>query len=159
MTKFETIRNQYPGISLRKFCETTSLCYQYVLKASKLPIAGQAYDPTQINFDEVQKIIDRREGLNLDSFDWEAISAEAAASRAAQAPVNKQEDFDIGTEFKLREPKGTEGTPIYFVVYTTATHIVFQYIDDTQPRVMNWDTFMHQSPRILTKAMKEEEQA
>lgn len=156
--KLKAIQEQYPHITLRKFCETTGLCYQYLLKVSKQPIANQAYDPAAFNYEAVQRIIDKR--FNPDdsatpapAFNWAAIDAEALAGARKRVgsgtPANKQEEFTVGTEFRLREPKDTEGTPVYRVVYTTSTHIVFQYIDDTQPRVMNWDTFLHQSPRIF----------
>ena len=155
-TSFKDISVAYPGISLKRLCETAGLCYQYVLKASKQPIEGEAYDAASFNYDAVQRICDKHADLDLSAFDWASVEAEALQAKSAQPRVSAVEDFTVGMEFKLREPKGTEGTPIYRVVYTTTTHVVCQYIDDTQPRVMHWDTFMHQSPRILPK---EEEQA
>lgn len=154
-TTFKDIRVAYPGISLKRLCETAGLCYQYVLKASKQPIAGEAYDAASFNYDAVQRICDKHTDLDLSAFDWASIETEALQAKSAQPRVSAVEDFTVGTEFKLREPKGTEGTPIYRVVWVTTTHVVFQYIDDTQPRVMNWDTFMHQSPRILPKEVEQ----
>ena len=141
--KFETIKTNYPKLSLKKICEVTNVCYQYVLKSSKKPIPNKPYDPTEINYEEVDKIFERK-GIDLESFDWETIESEIITI----VPINKIEDFKEGVEFTLREVEEKKGT-LYRVIYTTSTHIVFMSYESTQPRVMNWDTFVHQSPRIV----------
>lgn len=141
-TTFKTIKTNYPKLSLKKICEVTNVCYQYVLKASKKPIPNRPYDPTEVNFEEVNKIFERK-NIDLSSFDWETIENEIVTI----VPINKVEDFTINTEFTLRETDDKKGT-IYKVIFTTETHIVFMSLESTQPRVMNWDTFVHQSPRI-----------
>lgn len=138
----ETIRTNYPKLSLKKICEVTGVCYQYVLKASKQPIEGKPYDPTDFNYTAVEKIFARKE-VDFESYDWKTISDEIVIA----APVSKIEDFKVGTEFQLRETEDKKGT-IYSVIFTTESHIVFMSNESTQPRVMNWDTFIHQSPRI-----------
>ena len=140
--KFIDLKTTYPKLSLKKICETIDVCYQYVLKASKKPIPNTPYDPTSINFEEIEKIIERK-NIDLATFDWETIASEIAIV----TPINKVEDFSVGIEFTLREVEEKKGT-IYEVVFTTDTHIVFMSKESTQPRVMNWDTFVHQSPRI-----------
>lgn len=141
-TTFETIKTNYPKLSLKKICEVTGVCYQYVLKASKKPIPNRPYDPSEINFEEVDKIFDRK-GIDLSTYDWKSLEDEIVTI----VPINKIEDFTIGVEFTIRETEEKKGT-IYRVVFTTETHIVFMSLESTQPRVMNWDTFVHQSPRI-----------
>ena len=131
-------------ISLKRFCEELGLCYQYVLKASKQPEANVPYDPKATNYAAIDRIIAKKE-IDLASIDWEAVSE----SIADFVPVNKPEDFQVGVAFRIREPKTTEDTILYTVQLTTETHIVFMDIKGTQPRVMNWDTFLHQSPRII----------
>ena len=138
----ETIRTNYPKLSLKKICEVTGVCYQYVLKASKQPIEGKPYDPADFNYTAVEKIFARKE-VDFESYDWKTISDEIVIA----APVSKIEDFKVGTEFQLRETEDKKGT-IYSVIFTTESHIVFMSNESTQPRVMNWDTFIHQSPRI-----------
>lgn len=138
------IRNTYPKLSLKKICDETKVCYQYVLKASKQPIPNQAYDATAFNFEAVQKIFDKKE-IDLSAYNWEQINAEQKVFE----PINKPEDFSVENQtlFKIRNDAVT-----YKVIYTTESHIVFIAEDpnvSTQPRVMNWDTFLHQSPRIL----------
>ena len=147
----ETIRANYPKLSLKSICEAAGLCYQYVLKASKQPIAGQAYDPEAVNYDAIAKIVERK-GVDLSTIDWAALESNVKVT----TPVNKQEDFKIGTEFTLRESEEKKGT-VYSILVTTDTHLVFMAVDSTQPRVMNWDTFVHQSPRIIVKATVEEQ--
>lgn len=144
-TTFETIKTNYPKLSLKKICEVTDVCYQYVLKASKKPIPNRPYDPTEINFEEVDKIFERK-NVDLSSFDWSTIESEIVVA----VPINKIEDFKIDVEFTLREVEEKKGT-IYRVIFTTESHIVFMSHESTQPRVMNWDTFVHQSPRIISK--------
>lgn len=138
------IRNTYPKLSLKKICDETKVCYQYVLKASKQPIENQPYDATAFNYEAVQKIFDKKE-IDLSSYNWDQINA----AQKIFEPINKPEDFSVEkqTTFKIRNDAVT-----YKVIYTTESHIVFIAVSSevsTQPRVMNWDTFLHQSPRIL----------
>ena len=140
---FKQIREEYTNISLKAFCETTELCYQYILKASKKPIEGQPYDPTAVNYDAVQKIIDQKD-INLDEFDWDKLN-ESRSMRTT--PINAIDDFKIGTQFKLRTDDN-----VYRVVYISITCIAFVDSFDEKIRTMNDDTFIHQSPRIINNA-------
>ena len=143
------IKTNYTKLSLKKICDETKVCYQYVLKASKKPIENQPYDATAFNYDEVQKIFDKK-GIDLSSFDWSQINSEQKVFE----PINKPEDFTSVTSnpgnptfFKIRND-----SLVYLTIHTTGTHIVFtpaRTSEGTQPRVMNWDTFLHQSPRII----------
>lgn len=140
---YQEIRENYPEISLKKFCEKTNLCYQYILKVSKQPKAGEAYDATAFNFEAVQRIIDKHTELNLEEIDWAAIAEEAKQAKYNQPRVSKPEEFELGDQFTLRTSKDR----IYEIIYVTKTHVVFIDEDLEQPRAMSWDTFMHQSPR------------
>ena len=145
MKTIKELKNTYNKLSLKKICDETKMCYQYVLKASKQPIENQPYDATAFNYEAVQKIFDKKE-VDLDKFDWETIAAEQKTFE----PINKPEEFTVDkqTQFKIRNDN-----TIYKTIYTTESHIVFIAEDpdvSTQPRVMNWDTFLHQSPRIIT---------
>lgn len=140
---FKQIRKDYKMISLKAFCEATELCYQYILKASKKPIEGQPYDPTAVNYDAVQKIIDQK-GIDLDSFDWDKLNSEHILRTT---PINAIDDFEIGTQFKLRTDDN-----VYRVVYISNTCIAFVDSFNEKIRTMNHDTFIHQSPRIINNA-------
>lgn len=140
---FKQIREDYTNISLKAFCEETELCYQYILKASKKPIEGQPYDPTAVNYDAVQKIIDQK-GIDLGEFDWDKLNSEHTMRTT---PINTIDDFKIGTQFKLR----TDDI-VYIVVYISNTYIAFVDGFNEKIRTMNHDTFIHQSPRIINNA-------
>lgn len=140
---FKQIREDYKNVSLKKFCETTELCYQYILKASKKPIEGQPYDPTAVNYEAVQRIIDQK-GIDLDVFAWETLNTECAR---ITTPINAIDDFKIGTQFKLRTDDN-----VYTVVYISNTCIAFVDSFNEKIRTMNHDTFIHQSPRIIDNA-------
>ena len=140
---FKQIREDYKMISLKAFCEATELCYQYILKASKKPVKGQPYDPTAVNYDAVQKIIDQK-CIDLDSFDWDKLNSEHILRTT---PINAIDDFKIGTQFKLRTDDN-----VYRVVYISITCIAFVDSFDEKIRTMNHDTFIHQSPRIINNA-------
>lgn len=137
----EQLFKEYPTLSLKKVCDTLGLCYQYVLKASKQPKAGEQYDPSAVNYEAIDNIVSKK-SINLADTDWDEI----VATIKVFEPVNKPEDFELGVRFKIRG----EENPME-VVYLTETHIVFKDTQGTQPRVMNWDTFLHQSPRIISK--------
>lgn len=143
----QSVMEQHPRLSLKRICDEAKLCYQYLLKAGKQPIAGQAYDPTATNYAAMDAIIKKR-GVDLSAFDWDSIEATIQIVE----PINKPEDFTVGTEFKLRGD-----TTVFTTVFTTETHIVFMARFGTQPRVMSWDTFQHQSPRITDRVVEEEE--
>ena len=140
---FKQIREEFTNVSLKAFCETTELCYQYILKASKKPIEGQPYDPTAVNYDAVQKIIDQK-GIDLDSFDWDKLNSEHTMRTT---PINAIDDFKIGTQFKLRTDDN-----VYIVVYISNTCIAFVDSFNEKIRTMNHDTFIHQPPRIINNA-------
>lgn len=140
LTTIQEVMSAYPRLSLKRVCDEAGLCYQYVLKASKQPIANQTYDPTATNWSAIEAIRAKKE-IDLTAIDWNAVND----SIVVFTPVNKPEDFKPDTYFSLRKDDLT-----YRVLLTTETHIVFMDVDGTQPRVMNWDTFQHQSPRIIT---------
>ena len=159
MTTIKTLLDNNASLSLKRICETAGLCYQYVLKASKQPIADKPYNPTDFNDDAVMKIVERR-GVNLDEFDWNKITAEIAI----RVPAQTREDFPVGTLFKMRGTKRSdETTPeaMYKIVYSTDFQTVFQCETMGEQygmlRVMNWDTFFHQSPRKTTATASDEE--
>lgn len=130
--------NNHPTISLKKLADATGCCYQYLLKASKKPIQGEAYDAAAINYDEVERLVRRKKAI--EDIDFDAIEATVKVIE----PVSKLADISVDTRFKLRADEN-----IYTAIYLTDTHIVFIADNSTQPRVMNLDTFAHQSPRIV----------
>ena len=137
-TTIEQIMATNTNISLKRMCEELGLCYQYVLKLSKTPVKGETYDPNVRNYVKIQDMINAKH-IDIDVINWASINASIKTSE----PINSFDDMDYDTEFTL---KG--GCAIYRCVYKTCTHIVFLQVGESQPRVMNKDTFNHQAPRI-----------
>lgn len=145
--KLSEVRTNHPTLSLKRICDELGLCYQYVLKASKQPIMGAPYDPNAFNDDAVEKILVRK-GVKVEEVDWEAIAAETKIT----TPIGRPEEFTQGARFTLRETKERKEqgkAPTYVVLVALDSYVVFVEEDvDVAPRVMNWDTFLHQSPRV-----------
>ena len=134
---------KYEGkLSLKKVCDTMNVCYQYALKVSKLPVKGEVYDPTKINYSEVEKVINRKG--NIDDYDWEDI----VNAVKNYEPLNQLTEFGVGTQFRFRyDDKEVVRTIVFmtngYVVHTSSVD------DNEKPSVQNNDTFLHQSPRIV----------
>ena len=161
MKNISELRKEYPELSLKKICETLGVCYQYVLKASKQPIPNEVYDPANtFNDAAVNKVLERK-NINLDAtdIDWATIASECATARASSTTATASiEAFAPGTLFTLRN---TREDAVYKVIYKSETHIVFVACDAltaatlenrlelvNTPRVMNFSTFLHQTPRL-----------
>lgn len=132
-----TIFEEHPNLSLRKLAEATGVNYNMLLKAGKKPVAGQLYDPTLINYAEVEAYVRKKSETPMDSLNWEEIEA-------ASAPVRTREaiNWEIGDKLKIRQDDN-----VYQVFMTTETHIVIMALEGTQPRVFSWATFEHQGPK------------
>ena len=147
MTNANTIKNIFetnPNLSLKKFCDTLQIGYQYVLKMSKQPIVGKAYDPNAVNYDEIAKIVVRR-NVDVEETDWNAVVSETKRYE----PLSELDEFQVGVEFKLRASGNYEKDDIFEVLLLTKEYIVYKQINSEKPRVMNFDTFLHQSPRVV----------
>lgn len=147
MKTLKNLMEKHPKLSLKRICDETGLCYQYVLKASKQPITGKAYDPNEFNYAAAQKIIEKRE-LDLNKFDW----AKIEESVKTFEPISEIKEFIVGAQFKMRAAQD-----LCEIVYLNAdeagnvTEVVFIDRTTAKCRVMNVDTFAHQSPRIIKK--------
>lgn len=140
-------------VSLRQVALATGCTYNVLLKASKAPIEGQMYDPDIPNLTAVAKAMYRKCGDVLMSLDWEDMIKEIQMN----APVREAggvsiDSFEIDDYVKLRDIKDAEGTiivqPVYQLKIRTGTHVVLVPVkDSTVPRVMSYDTFIHQGAK------------
>lgn len=128
-------------LSLRKLAEYVDVNYNSLLKAAKKPIVGEVYDPAAVNYDEIETYLRKRD-VDVDNLNWGEISelSQSASSTRKKEDINWQP----GMKFTLR---GTIETAIFEVIFVTTSHIVFMEVGGTQPRVMSWNTFDHQTPR------------
>lgn len=127
---------KYPNISLRKLSEYTNVNYNMLLKSSKKPIVGVPYEPTQVNYEEVERYL-RSKNVDVDNLNYEEIES-VSSIRKLKEDVN----FEVGDKFKIRNDDN-----IYMVVCKTSTHISFVEYEGTIIRVMNNNTFEHQTPK------------
>ena len=129
-----------PNLSLRKLALAVDVCYGVLLKASKKPIAGVPYDPTNVNYAEVDAVLARK-GIDISTLDLVAIAGEA------RAKATKEVDLAVGDKFTIR---GREEQ--YVIVALTKTHICIQATEANEfgeeiLRSMSIATFLHQTPK------------
>lgn len=129
------------NITLRKLAIETSATYNVLLKASKAPIEGEIYDPTKMNYDEVEKKLIAKIGIeNFNKIDWNDLNEKS--TKAPSIKVNVK----VGNEVILRDKKA-----FYVVIFKTSTHIVIMAEDSTSPRAMSNGTFEHLGGRIANE--------
>jgi hypothetical protein len=152
MSKFATeLQNaftQFPQLTIRQLAIATDTTYQVLLNGARKPIAGVAYDPNEVNWDEISKILERRGLEELPNLE------EVAANKRVVLATTKTSDVQVGDHVKLKYEASTtagEKEPVYEILYLTSTHVVFMDIAGTQPRVMNHGVFTHQGPMKVSK--------
>jgi hypothetical protein len=124
-------------LSLRKVALNLDLNYNMLLKASKKPIVGVAYDPNFVNYDEVESYITKH--IDINDIDWTSMKDSSEVSN-----MNLPSNITLGTHIKVR---GDD--EVYEVKLITPTHLCILPIEGSQPRVMSIPTFLHQSPKVV----------
>lgn len=138
---------KYTHVSLRKIATELDISYPVLLKASKAPKVGEMYDPGAVNYEAVAVEILKREKSSM-NLDW-ALLDEVATNRGGVV-VKDISKFTVGTEVYLRDNPSTP----YFVIYTTATHVVIMLEGTEEPRVLSWNTFLMKGPSFIPRAEK-----
>lgn len=142
---------RYPNASLRKLAAATGVNYSILLKKSKEPIVGQAYDPEAINWVAIANKL-RDKGVDFATLDWEAMNQGPARKGAT---LQKDMDaFQVGTEVYLRRNNEVP----YVIVYKTATHVVVQLKGTTEPLAWSHNTFLLYGPSLEPRAVKSDKQ-
>lgn len=150
--KTKYVMEKYENVSIRRFAKAVEVNYNMLLKASKKPIEGVPYDPTAINYDAIDAIIERKE-IDLKKIDWEAVNAEP--TRASTATLSKNiDDFNVGAKVYLRE----DNEKAYEVLYKTETHIVIMKEGSTEPRALSHSTFFFKGPSFDKREEKAKEE-
>lgn len=129
----------YPNVSLRKLATACEVSYGWILKKSKEPIPGQAYDPEAINYAAVAATFAKK-GIDLSTLDWDSLN-EAVLKRGVQLTKN-MDAFQVGGEVYLRE----DNTTPFVICYKTETHIVIMKKGSTEPRAWSHGTFLMKGP-------------
>lgn len=153
MTKKTTLQDMmklYPNVSIRKLALEAGITYTLMLKASKKPIPGEAYDPDKINYDAIEKMFDKRK-IDYSILPWPAMNE---SNRKSNATLSKDiNDFEVGCKVYLRD----DNEHPYTVVYKTETHIVIINENSTEPRALSHKTFLTVGGPSFTKRVAKAE--
>lgn len=136
----------YSNVSIRKLAEATSINYGILLKLSKQPIPGVAYDPEAINYDAMEAKLLKKE-VNYAKLDWAAMNVGRTTTLAKSA-----DDFKVGDEVYLRRNNEVP----YVIVYKTESHVVIMLKGTSEPQAWSNNTFMLAGPAFEPRASKTE---
>lgn len=137
---------RYENLSLRRLAEALELSYPMVLKASKQPIPGEAYDPEAVNYDAIAEYLNKHEAT-MEGIAWEDYNNPRAVSSRVAKDVSQ---FNVGDKVYLRK----NATTPYEIIYKTETHIVIMLEGTSQPIAWGINTFMLQGPSTQPRAEK-----
>lgn len=153
-TSLKDLFEQYPNASLRKLAIATELNYGILLKKSKEPIPGEAYDPETINWAAVEEKL-LAKGVDWGALDWDALNA--GPNRKGGSLQKDISAFQIGDKVYLRK----DNTTPYEVLYKTETHVVIMKVGTSEPQAWANNTFLlngpQYEPRTITITKKVEE--
>lgn len=130
---------KYPNVSIRKIAQETEVTYGILLKASRAPIPGVAYDPEATNYEAINAEFIKRK-IDLTLVDWEALNE--SSSKATL--IKDHSMFVPGMKVYLR----SEPTTPFEIIYKTETHIVILLEGTTEPKSWKITTFMFNGPSL-----------
>ena len=148
----QSLFEKYPNASLRKLAAATEINYGVLLKKSKYPIPGEAYDPEATNWQALEdKLIAK--GVDWSTLDWEALNA--GPNRKGTALQKDIDAFKVGDKVYLRR----NNTTPYEIVYKTETHVVIMLEGTSEPMAWANNTFLINGPvfQPRTEKSKKEE--
>ena len=143
----QTYFEQYPNASIRKLSTVTNINYGIMLKKSKEPIPGEAYDPEAINWTALEQKLTSK-GIDWTTLDWDALNE--GPNRKGATLVKDIDAFQVGAEVYLRKNNEVP----YVIVYKTATHVVVQLKGSTEPQAWANNTFLLYGPSLEPRAVK-----
>ena len=120
-----------PNASLRKLAQATNINYGVLLKKSKDPIPGEAYDPEATNWAALEAKLTSK-GIDWNNLNWSELNA--GPNRKG---TSLQKDIDA---FK--------------VLYKTETHVVIMKVGSTEPQAWANNTFLINGPVFEPRAIK-----
>ena len=146
-TSLQSLFESNPNASLRKLAAATGVNYGVLLKKSKDPIPGEAYDPEATNWTALEaKLVDK--GVDWTTLDWEAMNA--GPNRKGAALQKDIAAFKVGDKVYLRR----NNTTPYEILYKTGTHVVIMLEGTTEPQAWMNNTFMINGPVFEPRAEK-----
>lgn len=151
INKFEdslqSLFEAYPNASLRKLAHATGVNYGVLLKKSKDPIPGEAYDPEATNWKALEDKLTSK-GIDWTTLDWVAMNA--GPNRQGSTLQKDISAFKVGDKVYLRR----NNTTPYEILYKTETHIVIMLEGSTEPQAWANNTFLINGPVYQPRAEK-----
>ena len=141
----------YPNASLRKLAAATGVNYGVLLKKSKDPIPGEAYDPEATNWAALEAKLTSKE-IDWNSLDWVALNA--GPNRQGSTLQKDISAFKVGDKVYLRR----NNTVPYEILYKTETHIVIMLEGTSEPQAWANNTFLINGPVFEPRAKKSEKE-
>ena len=146
MSNLQTYMEKYENVSIRKLAANTGINYGILLKLSKQPIPGVAYDPEAINYVAVEQKLIKKE-IDLTTLDWESMNVGRTTTLSKSV-----DDFKVGDKVYLRKNNEVP----YVIVYKTETHVVIMLEGTSEPQAWSNNTFMLNGPAFEPRAQKTE---
>ena len=143
----QTLFEKYPNASLRKLAAATEINYGVLLKKSKDPIPGEAYDPEATNWKALEDKLTAK-GVDWTALDWEALNA--GPNRKGTALQKDIDAFKVGDKVYLRR----NNTTPYEIVYKTETHVVLMLEGTSEPMAWANNTFLINGPVFQPRSEK-----
>ena len=138
---------KFPNASLRKLAAATEVNYGVLLKKSKDPIPGEAYDPEATNWKALEDKLTAK-GVDWTALDWEAMNA--GPNRKGTSLQKDIEAFKVGDKVYLRR----NNTTPYEILYKTETHVVIMLEGTSEPQAWANNTFLINGPVFEPRAEK-----
>lgn len=136
-----------PDASLRKLAQATNINYGVLLKKSKDPIPGEAYDPEATNWAALEEKLTSK-GIDWNTLNWGVLNA--GPNRKGASLQKDIESFKIGDKVYLRR----DNTTPYEILYKTETHVVIMKVGTSEPQAWANNTFLINGPVYEPRATK-----
>lgn len=136
-----------PNASLRKLAQATGINYGVLLKKSKDPIPGEAYDPEATNWAALEEKLTSK-GVDWNALDWDVLNA--GPNRKGATLQKDIGAFKVGDKVYLRR----DNTTPYEILYKTETHVVIMKVGTSEPQAWANNTFLINGPVFEPRAEK-----
>lgn len=136
-----------PNASLRKLAQATGINYGVLLKKSKDPIPGEAYDPEATNWAALEEKLTSK-GVDWNTLNWGVLNA--GPNRKGATLQKDIGAFKVGDKVYLRR----DNTTPYEILYKTETHVVIMKEGSSEPQAWANNTFLINGPVFKPRAEK-----
>ena len=147
----QSLFEKYPNASLRKLAAATNVNYGILLKKSKDPIPGEAYDPEATNWAALEAKLTSK-GIDWNTLNWGVLNA--GPNRNGTALQKDIDAFKVGDKVYLRR----DNTTPYEILYKTETHVVIMKVGTSEPQAWANNTFLINGPVFEPRAKKSSKQ-